>query len=72
MNIMRMCQVCKILGVKDHQVRYAIQSGKVQEPLQILGQSAFTDGDVERLRAYFARLGTKWQRKPRQEQEPQT
>jgi hypothetical protein len=56
-----------LLGVKLHRLVYALEANKVPRPATMLGRMAWTQPDVDRLRAYFEDRGDKWQRTAKSE-----
>ncbi len=46
-------EVAKLLGVKPHQISYAIANGLIPEPGRFCGKRAFQERDVHRIAEFF-------------------
>src|SRR4051812_35475006 len=52
--------VSRILGLKAHQIAYALATGQVEEPtLRVANKRVFTEEDVRRLATHF-RVAPRW------------
>ena len=52
-NLYTIGEVADTLGVKFYRIKYAHQSGLVNEPSRIGNRRLYNDDDVRRLREYF-------------------
>lgn len=49
-------QVARMLGIRPHQIEYALSSRQLLEPaLRFAGKRVFTEKDVQRAASYFGR-----------------
>lgn len=46
-------EVAKLLGIRPHQIAYAIANGLLPEPARFCGKRVFQEQDVQRIAEFF-------------------